>query len=436
MRLRRTVLLACTLLLGSVLPVQAQREAIDRVVAQVDEEFILLSDVLQEMNLVRMQQRLERLSESEQEELFLRVLNDMIDDQLLVVAARDKGFEPGDQEIQAEVDKRIASIKQQLGGEEGYRLELERQGLNEADVRDMHREQALKQILAARIIERDLRSKVSITDDQVLDFYQTKRDSLPPELLRSPEKLRLAHILTIPRTETTREQAAVDKANDALRRIRGGEDFATVAKEVSEWPNASRGGDLGEFVYGDFNLEGFDEILSKLQPGETSDAFQTSIGYMLVKLDERKGDKMRASIIVLKTDPGEGAQEEALQRAQEIHQRIERGESFEELAARYSDDPSTRDNGGELEQEWVPTDLLPEFRKAVEGLGPGEVSDVVRSVNGYHVIKVLNRTASHENNYEDIEAALRRYLEQRELEELFTKYVHDLREHYFVSINV
>ena len=85
----------------SGLGLEAQREAIDRVVAQVDEEFILLSEVLQEMNLVRMQQRMERLTESEQQELFIRVLNDMIDDQLLVVAAREKGFEPGDQEVQA-----------------------------------------------------------------------------------------------------------------------------------------------------------------------------------------------------------------------------------------------------------------------------------------------------------------------------------------------
>ena len=319
----------------SALPALAQREAIDRVVAQVDDEFILLSEVLQEMNLVRMQQGLERMSESEQQELFTQVLNDMIDDQLLVVAARAKGFEPGDQEVQAEVDKRVASIKQQLGGEEGYRQELERQGLNEADVRDLHREQALKQILAARIIERELRSKVNVTDDQVLEFYQTKRDSLPPELLRSPEKLRLAHILTSPRTEESKEAAAIENVNAALRRIQGGEDFAKVAEEVSEWPNAARGGDLGEFGYGDFNLEGFDEVLSKLNPGEVSDVFETGIGYMIVKLDSRQGNKMRARMIVLKTDPGEGAMDEASQRAQEIHMRIQRGESFEELAARF-----------------------------------------------------------------------------------------------------
>jgi peptidyl-prolyl cis-trans isomerase SurA len=254
--------------------------------------------------------------------------------------------------------------------------------------------------------------------------------------LRSPEKLRLAHILTIPRTEDSRAEAAADMANDALRRIRGGEDFGAVAKEVSEWPNASRGGDLGEFGYGDFNLDGFDEVLSNLKPGETSDVFETGIGYMIVQLDSREGDKMRARMIVMKTDPGEGAVDDALARAQEIHTRIKRGESFEELAARYSDDPGTRDNGGELEQEWVPSDLLPEFREAITGLGAGEVSEVVQSVNGFHIIKVIGRTQSRDNNYEDIEAALRRFLEQRELESLFTNYVRDLRSRYYVSIQV
>jgi peptidyl-prolyl cis-trans isomerase SurA len=427
--------LLMTLVVGN-LPVQAQREPIDRVVAQVDEEFILLSDVLQEMNLVRMQRRLERMTEAEQQELFDQVLNDMIDDQLLVVAAREKGFEPGDQEVQAEVDKRMAAIKQQLGGEEAYHQELERQGLNEADVRDMHREQALKQILAARIIESELRSKVNVTEDEVLDFYQNKRDSLPPELLSSPERLRLAHILVIPRTDTTHRQAAQEKAEAALQRIRGGEDFAEVAKQVSEWPNASRGGDLGEFSYGDFNLEGFDETISKLDPGETSDVFETNLGYMIVKLDSRNGNKMTARMIILKTDPGEDGMVEALERAQELKRRIERGEGFEELAARFSDDPTTRDNGGELENEWAPSDLLPEFRQALEGVGVGEVTDVVRSTNGFHIIKVLRRTQPHENNFEDIQAALRRYLEQRELERLFNNYVRDLRQHFYVSINV
>jgi peptidyl-prolyl cis-trans isomerase SurA len=417
-------------------PAQAQREPIDRVVAQVDDEFILLSDVLQEMNLVRMQRGLGRMSEAEQQELFDQVLNGMIDDQLLVVAAREKGFEPGDREVQAEVDKRVSAIKQQLGGEDAYRQELERQGMNEADVRDMHREQAIKQILAARIIESELRSKVNVTEDQVLDFYRTKRDSLPAELLRSPEKLRLAHILIVPRTEATQKEAAKRKAEAALQRIRDGEEFAEVAKDVSEWPNASRGGDLGEFSYGDFSLEGFDETVSKLEPGETSDVFETNLGYMIVKLESRNGSKMTARMIILKTDPGEDGMVEALERAQELKRRIERGEGFEELAARFSDDPTTRDNGGELDNEWKPSDLLPEFRDALEGVGVGEVTDVVRSTNGFHIIKVLQRTQSHENNFEDIEAALRRYLEQRQLESLFNDYVHDLREHFYVSIDV
>jgi len=422
------------LLLASAVPTFAEREAIDRVVAQVDGDFILLSDVLQEMNLVRMQQRLGQMTEQEQRQLFDRVLNDMIDDQLLVAAARSKGLEPGDEEVQKEVDKRVTSIKQQLGGEEVYREELERQGLSEADVRDMHREQAIKQILAARIIESELRSKVNVTDDQVLDFYATKRDSLPPELMESPEKLHLAHILIIPRTETTRTQTARDKAEAALQRIRGGEDFAKVAQEVSEWPNASRGGDLGEFSYGDFNLEGFDEQLSRLAPGETSDVFETNLGFMVVQLESRNGDRMQARMIVLKTDPGEDAMVEALERAQELKKRIERGESFEELAARYSDDPTTRDNGGELENEWTPAELLPEFRDAIAGVSVGGTTDVVRSTNGFHIIKVLRRTQSHENNFEDIEAALRRYLEQRELESLFNAYVRDLRDQFYVSI--
>ena len=413
----------------------AEREVVDRVVAIVDDEAILLSDVLREMNLARLQRDLRNLSEEEQQQLFKQVLEDMIDDQLLVAQAKVKGFEVGDQELQNAVDEAIRAIKQRIGSEELYRAELERQGLTEAEVRDMHREQRRKQILASRVIQSELRSKIAVTDDQVEQFWTTQRDSLPDELKVTPETVQLAHILTIPSTEDL-EVSVRARMDSIVARVKAGEDFAAVAQQVSEWPTAQRGGDLGDFRYGDFNSDEFDAAVSKMQPGEISAPFETRFGLMIVKLEARDGDVMRARHIVLKMEPSENAQVAALEQAQEIRRRAVAGESFEDLARTYSDDPNSRDRGGVLENEWATEDLLPEFRAPIAALEIGGISDVVKSPNGFHVFKLLTRTPSREATLADVRESLRRYLEQVELEKRFETYVNELRKHFYVDIRV
>jgi peptidyl-prolyl cis-trans isomerase SurA len=413
----------------------AEREVVDRVVAIVDDHAILLSDVLREMNLARLQRDLRNLSEAEQQQLFKQVLEDMIDDQLLVAQAKVKGFEVGDQELQDAVDEAIRAIKQRIGSEELYRAELERQGLTEAEVRDMHREQRRKQILASRVIQSELRSKIAVSDDQVEQFWVTQHDSLPDELKFTPETVQLAHILTIPSTEDLEVKVRA-RMDSILARVNAGEDFAAVAQQVSEWPTAQRGGDLGDFRYGDFNSDDFDAAVSKLQPGEISAPFETRFGLMIVKLEARNGDVMRARHIVLKMEPSENAQVAALEQAQEIRRRAVAGESFEELARTYSDDPNSRDRGGVLENEWATDDLLPEFRAPIAALEIGGISDVVKSPNGFHVFKLLTRTSSRQTTLADVREPLRRYLEQIELEKRFDTYVNELRKQFYVEIRV
>jgi peptidyl-prolyl cis-trans isomerase SurA len=247
--------------------------------------------------------------------------------------------------------------------------------------------------------------------------------------------VQLAHILTIPSTEDLEVKVRA-RMDSILARVNAGEDFAAVAQQVSEWPTAQRGGDLGDFRYGDFNSDDFDAAVSKLQPGEISAPFETRFGLMIVKLEARNGDVMRARHIVLKMEPSENAQVAALEQAQEIRRRAVAGESFEELARTYSDDPNSRDRGGVLENEWATDDLLPEFRAPIAALEIGGISDVVKSPNGFHVFKLLTRTSSRQTTLADVREPLRRYLEQIELEKRFDTYVNELRKQFYVEIRV
>ena len=416
-------------------PAGAEREMVDRVVAMVDDESILLSDVLREMNLVRLQRGLAEITEAQQQQLFRSVLDGMIDDQLLVAQAKVKSYEVGEQELSDSVDKEIRSIKERLGGEEAYRRELQRQGFTEAEVRDMHREQRRKQILASRVVQNELRPQVSITSDEVRQFYEIQRDSVPPELLRTPVRVRLADILVIPRDEE-KERAAKAKMDGIMQRLQSGEDFAKVATEQSEWPTAKNGGWLGKFRYGDFESDAFDEAVSKLEPGQTSPVIPTKFGLMLVKLESRDGEVMTARNIVVKIEIDENARVSALERALDLRRRALAGEDFEALARQYSDDPLTRDKGGVVEDEWDIEGLRPEFRSAVDSLAVGEISNVLNTANGFYILKILQRAESKETTFEEIREPLHRYLEQRELEKLFQSYVRDLRKKFFVDVKV
>jgi parvulin-like peptidyl-prolyl isomerase len=426
------LVLSCTLAGSTV----AQREPVDRVVALVDDEAILLSDVLQEMNLVRLQRNLRDLTEDEQQKLFRDILNGMIDDQLLVAQAKERGFEVGEQELNEAVEQQIRAIKEQLGGEEQYRAELQRQGFTEAEVRDMHRDQRRKQILATRVIQSEIRSSIVVTDDQVRLAYETQRDSIPPQFLSAPSRVRLADILITARVDDAKLQEAHAKINLALRRIEQGEDFAKVATEMSEWPTAQNGGFLGKFRYGDFESDRFDEAVSKLEPGELSDVLETRFGLMIIKLETRDGALMSARHIVVKTEVGDDAQVDALQSALEIRRRAMAGESFEDLARRYSDDPLTKDKGGVVEDAWALEELRPEFKAALDSLGVGEISDVVPTSNGYYIFKILERSNARDTSFEEIQEPLRRYLEQVELEKHFRAYVGKLRERFYVEVKV
>ena len=415
-------------------PALGQRQLVDRIVAFVDDSPILLSEIVQEMNLVRLQRDLGDLSEDDQQRLYDSVLEGMISDQLLVAQAKAKGYEVGDAELRDAVDEAIRSIKERVGGEERYRAELQRQGLTEAEVRDLHTDQKRKQILAGRVIQGEIRRQVSITDDQVRAAWETQRDSIPAELLALPATYKLGHILVVPRPDPVAVEAARAKLATAQQRVTAGEDFAKVASEMSEWPTAQNGGSLGSFRYGDFDSDAFDVAVAKLEPGQVSEVIETRFGLQIVKLESRQGEEMTARHIVVKLEIGEDAEVRALEKAAALRERIQRGEAFEAVARAESDDPNTRDRGGLVEEELPVSELLPEFRAAIDSVAVGGVTRVVRSSSGFHLFKIIARSDARDAQFADIQEMLRRWLEQREVEKRYRAYLADLRQKFHVEI--
>ncbi len=128
------------------------------------------------------------------------------------------------------------------------------------------------------------------------------------------------------------------------------------------------------------------------------------------------------------------ANKQALDEYDVLRDRILRGESFEEIARTESDDPNTRDRGGLVDEELPASELLPEFRAAIDSVAVGGVTRVVRSASGFHLFKIVGRNDARDAGFDDVKETLRRWLEQREIEKRYRTYLDELRQKFHVEI--
>ena len=272
--LRAVAILALAL---SALPALAQEEpaALNPAVVTVNGEEVTAFDVsmiLRSMSsmLPQGQQR------PTQEELADAATRRAVDQLLLAQEARRQGLEPDSERVA----KALADAEQQSGGREQLEATLAR---GDADYEDLTK--LLRQMdLVQRLVEQKIQPQIQVTSEDVESFYASN-----PELFNRPAQVHARHILfTVPEDADAEADAeAKAKAEAALGRARAGEDFAELAKELSEGPSGPRGGDLGFFTQ-DRMVQPFGEVAFSLEPGEISDLVKTRFGYHVIKVEETR----------------------------------------------------------------------------------------------------------------------------------------------------
>lgn len=282
------------------------------------------------------------------------------------------------------MEEQLKKVEGQFSSSAEFQRELEREGLTLEKLKRRFRSQVKRELLKQKLIDK-LVSQVKVSDGEVRSFYEGHKDSLPPQ----KEAVRVSHILLTVEPSPQTQTMVLERAKKVLQMLKGGEDFAQLAKEYSDDPSASSGGELGWFARGDMVPE-FDQVAFYLQVGEISDLVRTRFGYHIIKVQEREGDRVRACHILFSLMPSSQDWEMAKARAESLRQRILNGEDFAQLAKEYSQDLVSRDNGGDL--GWFEPDQLTEsFRDALNYLMMGEVSQPVISSYGVHLLLVADR---------------------------------------------
>jgi peptidyl-prolyl cis-trans isomerase SurA len=238
-----------------------------------------------------------------------------------------------------------------------------------------------------------------VLDDIVRDLYDKQQ-----------EEVRASHILLrLTPDATPADTLAAYTELAALRdSLVAGADFATLAARHSEDPSVQRNqGDLGYFVGGRM-IQAFEDQAYETPVGEVSPVFRTNFGYHVLKVTDRRpaAPEIRASHILLRLGPGATAADSAEARtlAETLKQRIAAGEGFATLARQYSDDQASGQNGGDLGY-FNRSRMVAPFADAAYALeNTGDVSDLVETRFGYHLIMLTDRKepASYDEAYPEL----------------------------------
>lgn len=403
-----------------------QEVPIDRIEVLVNDDVITRGELDKRMVSVTKMLQSQKTALPDKSVLERQVLERMIIEMLQAQFAKEVGLHIDDTQL----DKTILRIAQQnkFPSVAAFRAKLEQDG---TDFKEF-REEIRNEIISARLREREVDSKLVISENDVDNYLsnQARQEG-------KGEELQLAHILVV-----VPEQASADKiqsyrsrAEQALAKLQGGASFAQVAAGFSDAQDALKGGELG-WRPADRLPPLFAEALQKMKPGEVSPVLRSPNGFHIIKLlDRRSKDtpvvitQTHARHILIKTSELV-SESEAKSRLQEIKQRIDKGADFAEQARLYSEDGSAP-QGGDL--GWLsPGETVPEFENAMNALKIGQVSGLVQSGFGWHLIQVLERRnadVSEEQKRQRARNAIRTF----KSDEAFQDWLRQLRDRAFVE---
>lgn len=402
---------------------------VDKVIAVVDEEIILKSEVDFLARNYAVQRQIDpRENPSKYEDLWKEVLQSKINEKVILYKAKEDSVEVTDEQVEMALNRNINDLINRYGSQENLEKTM---GYDISEIKRMSR-RVMQDQLMITAFQQMFFQKVIISRQEVLDFFATKKDSLG----RIPESYNISHILLEikPRGETL--QRARSKIDSIKILIDNGEDFAELARKFSDDPGSkTNGGELGFFGRGELVPE-FENAAFSLNKGEVSDVIQTQFGFHIIKMIERQEDKINCRHILIQFKTDQGDEEETVKELEKIRNETINGKDFGEAAKEYSDDPQVEENSGLL--GWTSLDKLniAQFKEVLQNLKPGEISEPFKTPFGYHIIKLNEYRPEHEVNLEtDYQLVKSAALEVKQLDEYYSL-IDDLKKRVYIDIKV
>jgi peptidyl-prolyl cis-trans isomerase SurA len=413
------------LLLTFLMVNAAWAEPMDRIVAVVNNEVLLESELVDMEQTVRQQLRQRNAAMPPSDVLRKQVMERLILQRVQLQKADSIGIRVGDDALNAAL-KQIAENNKITLRE--FRDVLAKDGYDFADFRDSIREE----MIISRLRKSQVEDRVVISDREIDTYLTTQAVQGGSET-----SYHLLHMLiNVPEAASPEQvQIAQAKLDNILGLLNAGGDFSEVASGYSDGQNALEGGDLGWRKQGELPSL-FSDVVPSLEVGEVSKPLRSGSGYHLVMVKDKKSEETHlvkqtlASHILIKTNELT-TDVDAEKRLEQLHERILNGDDFSELARAHSDDTGSAIAGGSL--GWSsPGAMVPEFEEKMNELPIGGVSEVFKSRFGWHLIKIDDRR--EQNMAEEFKRnKARAEIRQRKIEEDLESWLRELRDESYVE---
>jgi len=402
--------------------------ALDRIVAIVNNDIITRVELDRESKMAIDTLRRQGTPLPDHEVLDKQLLERLITKNVLTQYARMTGLRVADADLDQALE-RIA-VENKLAPA-ALRQAVEQTGVPF----DRFREDVRGEMLISRLREREVESRVTVTDAEIQSFLRTQEAQT-----EKIDEYNLSHILvSVPEQASPDElKARRARADTALAQLKKGTDFRQVAASYSDAPDALQGGSMGWRQAGRLPTI-FVQALQGMKIGDVSDVLRSPAGFHLLKLADKRGND--TPIIVTQTHARHilirlnevVSESDARHRLEELKDRVEHGADFSELARLHSDD-TTAAKGGDL--GWVsPGDTVPDFERAMDATKPGAVTDPFKSPFGWHIVQVLERR-QQDMSQDRQRVSARQAIRSRKSDEQWQEWVRQQRDKAYIEYHL
>lgn len=419
----KKVLLSALLIIASLSQTFSQTKNADKIVAVLGESIILNSDVDGQFAQYLAQ------GYKDDGQLKCQILESILSQKMLQNQAKIDSLEISEQQVEDELNRRVKYFLSQIGSQEKLEQFI---GKSILEFKDELRED-VRAVIMAQTMQQQITSKVSVTPNEIKKFYaEIPKDSLP----FFNKEVQVGVIVKKPAISAKAKQEAKDKLEALRIRVANGEDFATLAILYSQDGSAKSGGELGFVGRGEL-VKAFEAVAFKLKPGELSSIVETEFGFHIVQLIERRGEQVNVRHILIKVNYDYADMLAAKRILDSVYNLISTDQlSFSDAALKFSDDESTKNNGGMMLNPQdgstkIPSDQVdPSIYFQLENMKVGDIAapSSFRGPTGeqaYRIVKLLSKTEPHQANlkddYQKIQQAALTSKQNKEVEAWFKK---------------
>lgn len=418
--MKKCIMLSLMLLLLVVM----QAELVDKIVAQVGTDVILLSDLQKQLAQMQSSGTLKEDTDLQQ------VLSSMIVQKLMIQKAKELNIKVDDEKIKTMATRYLKNVKSQYPSEAEFAKDLRDSKLTEADLLKYYTDMFTESSLTEQMVAQQITSKINISDEEMEEFYRATKDTLAVK----PTTWKVGMIIREIKSSEASRKTKLAELEKIQERLKKGENFADLAAAESDCPSKEVGGDLGFFTPG-MMVKPFEDAAFKLNIGEVSEIVETQFGYHIIKVEEKRGNEVRARHILKTLTPSAADTLAERQLMENIRQRFMAGESFATLASEYSTDAESKADGGSI-GEFSQKDFPELFAVQVMQTPVGSITPVLENEGILYLFSRLEEYPPRIFSYEEVKEQVQQFLFRQKQMQAYDQLVDKLMKESYVKITL